>query len=100
MGVQVVVEPAAEEDLRIAYDYYETMVSGLGARFLAEVERTLSQVAERPDMYQEIIPEVRRALLRVFPYGVFYVQSSAKAHVIAVVSDVRDPMYWRSRIGT
>ena len=71
MGDEVVVEPLAEEDLRIAYDYYETIVSGLGSRFLSEVERTLAQISERPDMYQEIIPDVRRALLRVFPLWCF-----------------------------
>lgn len=100
MKYKVVVRPLAEEDATATYDYYESLVTGLGRRFLDELDRVLEEIAEFPEMYQEIIPGVRRGLTRVFPYGVFYVLKDDSASVIAIVSDLRDPTRWQSRSGT
>ena len=71
MSCSVVVKPLAEQDAAAAYDYYESTVTGLGSRFLSEVDRVLALISERPEMYQEVLPGIRRALTRVFPYGIF-----------------------------
>lgn len=51
----VVVRPLAAGDAASAFDYYESLVAGLGDRFLEEVERVLVQIGENPSMYQEVI---------------------------------------------
>ncbi len=100
MSYSVVVKPLAERDATTAYDYYEALVSGLGDRFLSEIDRVLDLISARPEMYQEVIPGVRRALTRVFPYGVFYLFESNTVYVIAVAADMQDPTRWQSRIST
>ncbi len=100
MKVEVILGPLAEEDAQVAHDYYESLSGGLGLRFLNEVERVLNLIAERPEMYQEVLPGLRRALTRVFPYGVFYALTSSNAHVVAIVADMQDPARWRSRFST
>jgi plasmid stabilization system protein ParE len=96
---RVIVRPGAERDATESYDYYESLAPGLGARFLDELNRVLGQIAEHPEMYQEVIPGVRRGLIRVFPYGVFYVIDQDAVFVIAIASDLRDPTRWKSRSG-
>jgi hypothetical protein len=51
-------------------------------------------------MYQEVFPGVRRALTRVFPYGVFYAFEENTVFVIAIIADMQDPISWQSRTGT
>jgi len=91
MSCAVVVKPLAEQDATAAYDYYESSVMGLGNRFLSEVDRVLALISE---------PGIRRALTRVFPYGIFYALETNTAFVIAIVADMQDPTRWQSRTGT
>ena len=100
MSCTVIVKPLAEQDATAAYDYYESLIPGLGSQFLSELDRVLALISEHPEMYQEVLPTIRRALTRVFPYGVFYAFEENTAFVIAVVADMQDPMRWRSRTGT
>jgi plasmid stabilization system protein ParE len=100
MSCNVVVKPLAEQDASAAYDYYESLTVGLGGRFLDELDRVLALIAEHLEMYQEVLPGVRRALTRVFPSGVFYVCETNTAFVIAIVANMRDPTRWQSRTGT
>jgi len=72
MNCSGVVKPLAEQDATAAYDYYESTVTELGSRFLSEIDRVLALISEHPEMYQEVLPGIRRALTRVFPYGIFY----------------------------
>jgi len=64
--------PEAEADLAEAYDYYEGQISGLGRDFVATLEKQLERVVENPSQYQAIHRGVRRAVMRRFPYAVFY----------------------------
>lgn len=100
MSCTVIIKPLAEQDTTAAYDYYESLITGLGSRFLSELDRVLELISEHPEMYQEIFPGVRRALTRVFPYGVFYAFEESTAFVIAIVADMQDPARLRSRTGT
>jgi plasmid stabilization system protein ParE len=100
VSCNVVVKPLAERDATAAYDYYESLISGLGSRFLDELDHVLALIAEHPEMYQEVLPGVRRALTRVFPYGVFYAFEANTAFVIAIIADMQDPTSWQSRTGT
>ncbi len=77
MKVEVILGPLAEEDAQVAHDYYESLSGGLGLRFLNEVERVLNLIAERPEMYQEVFPGLRRALTRVFPFLCTYFEQCA-----------------------
>jgi hypothetical protein len=47
--------------------------------------------------YQVVHREVRRAIPRRFPYGVFYRIDGAEVLVFAVVDLHRDPSIWQDR---
>lgn len=87
----------AEAEIEAARDWYEGETAGLGATFVEAVEATLARVMRDPALYTEVRPRVRRALVRVFPYGVFYAVYLDRITVLAVVHARRHPRRWPSR---
>jgi toxin ParE1/3/4 len=85
--------PDAQADVAYAVDYYNAQRLDLGYEFLDEVERVTSLIRESPLLFTLVDPPIRRALLRRFPYGAFYVPSiSDDADVVVAVVDLRqDP---------
>lgn len=94
----LIIRPEAERDLAEAHDWYESKVTGLGSDFLLRIEAALSSILRTPEIYPLVHKNVRRALIRRFPYGVFYLVEEAKIVVIAVMHARRDPETSRSRV--
>lgn len=98
MKRSLIVRPEAEQDLAEAFEWYENQVQGLGVDFLYAVDSVFETIASNPHLYRKIYRELRRALMRRFPYGVFYLDSETTVTVIAVFHGRRDPRRWRERI--
>jgi plasmid stabilization system protein ParE len=81
----VVVRPAAAADIEEAFLWYEKQRSRLGTDFRLELTATLERIANDPELCQVIYRNTRRALLRRFPYGVFYRVHSDAIVVVAVM---------------
>ena len=77
-----------------AQEWYELQSSGLGEEFIAAIELQLKRLEQAPLLYAEVIPNVRRALLPRFPYGLFYTVRVDLVYVLAVLQDVRNPSLW------
>jgi toxin ParE1/3/4 len=95
----LVVEPAAEEDILIAYRWYEERRGGLGVKFLEALEALFEQILKYPQLYEESIPGVRRSVTRTFPYLVFYAFERNTIHILAVIHAAQDPDYIAERLG-
>ena len=98
MSRPLILRPAAEEDVEAAYLWYEEQSPGLGAEFLRSVEAALASVERNPEAYQQVYKQARRALLRRFPYALFYVVSPELIEVIGCIHTRRHPRRWRSRL--
>ena len=98
MKLPLIVRPEAERDLAEAHDWYESQVTGLGSEFLLAIDAALSSIQRMPELYHVVYKNLRRALIRRFPYGIFYLLEEAKIVVIAVMHARRDPETWRSRL--
>src|SRR5689334_14399375 len=94
----------AEEETREAAHWYEQRRAGLGDAFLDALAQALAQVERNPRLHG-VIPEapaardVRRTLLRRFPYAVIYEIRDTEILVLAVAHTRRRPGYWLSRNG-
>jgi plasmid stabilization system protein ParE len=95
---RVVLEPEAERDIADAYDWYEEQRLGLGERFLASVAESLEQIARAPKANPVVERNVRRMLLRTFPYSLLYRDSDEALIVVACFHGKRDPAVWRRRL--
>ena len=94
---QLVLRPSAAADLEDAYLWYEKQQRGLGEEFLSAVSKILEAIVENPRQYPVIHRETRRALLRRFPYGIFYRILEDRVVIVACMHASREPHRWRSR---
>ena len=91
------VSAEAEVEIFAAALRYEREKSGLGFRFEADLGRVFTRLAENPLQFPEIELEARRALLRRFPYGVFFTVAADVVTVLAVLHLHRQPATWKDR---
>lgn len=97
MNLGLLVTPEAEEDLSSAYQWYEARRSGLGDDLLLCVEAVIESARRAPERFAPVDGEIRRALLRRFPYGVFYVVEPDRLVVLAVQHSAREPRSYLRR---
>lgn len=68
----VVILPEAVDDLVEARAWYEDRSSGLGERFLSHVDECIGRIQKKPELYERVYKDYRRAMVHRFPYVVFY----------------------------
>jgi plasmid stabilization system protein ParE len=93
----VLLRAEAEADMEEAYLWYPERGADLGADSLAAVDESIEGVRTHPERHALVHRNVRRALLRRFPYGLFYVHDQDRIHIIACFHASRDPRAWQAR---
>jgi hypothetical protein len=91
------VSPEAEIDAFEAALWYEGERAGLGGEFLGAVREVLNHIARLPNRFPIVFGTIRRAMLRRFPFGAFFVVEENQATVIAIMHLHRDPGTWEQR---
>lgn len=71
-GYRLVAEPAANADVEAAFVWYENERPGLGLDFLDELRAAYGRIVDGPLKYRDLRSGIRRALLRRFPYAVYF----------------------------
>ncbi|QZZ23555.1 type II toxin-antitoxin system RelE/ParE family toxin [Leptothermofonsia sichuanensis E412] len=94
----LIILPEAEQDVAQAYTWYEEQEFGLGEEFLRCVDACIQFIRRNPEMYRVTHESYRRAVVRRFPYVVFYEHSDTIVTVYAVFHCSQDPKKWRSRL--
>ncbi len=95
MTPAIVIQPAAEAEITEAFRWYEDKNEGLGSEFMRALDATLSAIQRNPTSYAVIHQSVRRAMLRRFPYGIFYLTESERIIVLACFHASRAPKPWQ-----
>ena len=72
MTWQVVLTQAAERDIDAAAVWYENESPGLGREFLDAIAVSLQKIEDNPKQVPAVHRDKRRALLRRFPYGLYF----------------------------
>jgi plasmid stabilization system protein ParE len=88
----------ARAELIDAQAWYEREAPGLGRRFRAAIDALTERMSANPLQFPVVYKNVRRALLRRFPYSLFFViEDDASLLVIACFHASRDPAHWQKR---
>jgi hypothetical protein len=90
--------PEAEAEFAEAIEYYEECEEGLGYDFAVEVYLSIQRIVSYPKAWQAIDEEIRRSLVRRFPYGILYSEEKEEIFIVAVMNLHRKPDYWKHRI--
>jgi len=89
--MRVFYAPEVADDLADARNWYENRSYGLGEDFLLMAYAAFGELAEFPEQYAEVYGHYRRALLRRFPYSVYYLIAQDTVTVYGVFHSSRDP---------
>jgi len=89
--------PEAELDLDEAHLWYHRQAPRLAAEFLAAVQASIASIQHHPEAYALVDPAMRRALVRRFPYAIFYEVEATEIVVYAIFHGARDPRAWKRR---
>lgn len=97
MSQRLILRPEAEKDIAEAAAWYDQQRPGLSLQFRAALDNTFASIEQHPRLYSQVYRSLRRALVRRFPYGVFYTPRVEELVVVAVLHTARSPRLWRGR---
>jgi hypothetical protein len=70
--MKVEYHPAIEGKLLALRSYYEDRSPGLGRQFIDVFERQVLALAAQPERWMVIDADIRRCLMRRFPYVIYF----------------------------
>ena len=70
--INIVFRASANAQLVATKAWYDQQRHGLGDEFARSIESAINRVARNPFAAPAVFQEVRRVLLKRFPYSVFY----------------------------
>jgi plasmid stabilization system protein ParE len=97
MNYVLVFRLEARNELDETYSWYETQQIGLGDDFLEQVEAALDRICKMSESYPAVYRDVRRSIVRRFPYTIYYRIVSSRVIITAVFHGRRDPKTWQAR---
>ncbi len=62
----------SRNDIHYAIEWYNKQKEGLGLEFLDCVEAALNRIIRNPKMYEMVYDNIRRCVIRKFPFAIFY----------------------------
>ncbi len=97
MRPRFLIEPEAAAEVAEAFAWYEGRTVGLGSEYTRAVRAVFALIRRNPELFARVRGDIRRALVRRFPYAVYYLDEPEQVSVIAVVHTSRHPRRWQSR---
>ena len=95
--MDIVFHDLAKEELFKSRDYYDSIIFGLGRRFIDEFEKSLTMITEKPLLSPKAFNEVRKCNIRIFPFSIYYDIIGSKIRILAISHQKRKPLYWKKR---
>ena len=102
MNRTVRISEEAEAEAAEASRWYNARRPGLGDEFLVALDEALERIELKPERGSRSpgvsSGDVRRVIMRRFPYDVVYIELPDRVQVLAVAHERRRPGYWIDRI--
>jgi len=90
MKYDLEVKDEARKEIIKAYLYYEKEQTGLGERFLTNLDKYFNRIENNPNHFPEKRPPYREAFMQVFHYLIIYEISENNIVVYSVFHTRRD----------
>lgn len=91
----VLIRPQALKELEAAGDWYEMEQADLGLDFLSAIDAQLAQIAANPLLYPLVHRDIRKAVVRRFPYCIYFRLRLEDIVVMAIFHSARNPSKWQ-----
>jgi len=96
--MQIRFLPEADADLADARVWYGLQRAGLDVELMRRIDETLQRISDAPRRFPLIHRHLRRAIVRQFPFAVFYEITGNEIVVFAVFHSKRNPNQLTSRL--
>ncbi len=97
MNQKLVLRSAAKAEYNRAGDWYEAQRSGLALVFTTAVQKVFDRIVLQPKTHNAVYRDIRKAVVKGFPFCVFYRERADTIVVISVFHTSRDPEIWKRR---
>lgn len=94
---RIVFRKQAKAEFEDAGDWYERERSGLGIEFMVEIDGALARITANPQQFPYAHRDIRKAVVRRFPYCVYFRVREERIVVLAVFHTAREPAGWKHR---
>lgn len=96
---KITILPQARQDLQDVFDWYEKKSSGLGKRFLTEVEIKIRFIQQLPFASNIKYEAVHTAPVNTFPFLIHYIFDNTRDTIliIAILHTRLNPKKWKVR---
>ncbi|WP_294285940.1 type II toxin-antitoxin system RelE/ParE family toxin [uncultured Chryseobacterium sp.] len=91
MMYKLIVQEEAGLEILETYIYYESMQTGLGEKFLMQVEKYFLQIQNNPKHFQIKGSKYREAYLRKFPYIIIFDMVDDRVIILSVFNAHQNP---------
>lgn len=88
----------AQSEFLEAVQWYSERSREAAERFITEFREASQRACETPELYGEIMDDIRLVRLNHFPWGLVYRIERERIHVLAVMHLHREPGYWIDRV--
>ena len=95
---QIRIHPLAALDFEHAKNWYNLQKENLGNEFTLELEKLFSHIANNPKQYPKFRNNIRKAVVKRFPYSVFFEIESDFIKIYAIFHNSRRPITWKKRV--
>lgn len=95
---RVVLDLLAEFELEQGRNWYEGKQPGLGIDFVTEVDATIERIRNSPEMYAKIKKNYRQALVKRFPYAIYYEFNQRTVKIYSIFNCSQDPTKLEERL--
>ena len=97
MNYRIVFSLGAKADISSAVEWYEHKDPNLAFRFMLDMRATKRRIVKYPYISTHINGTLRRAVLKRFPYYIYFSLNIDTVFVIAVVHQRRADSSWMGR---
>jgi hypothetical protein len=95
---RIVITSIAENDILIGKNWYNSQHNKLGDEFISEIENKIQVIQSNPYLCSIIKKDIRKALVKRFPFGIYYFVNSDVINIFAVIHFSRNPKTWKHRL--
>lgn len=81
MTVLLFISADAEKDIDESFIWYELQQHGLGERFISVLDESFIYICESPEAYPLVFKNIKKHVLRKFPFNIYYRIDSSKQNV-------------------
>jgi toxin ParE1/3/4 len=87
----------AEFDLDESAAWYDEQEPGIGEEFMTETRMAIRRILDNPDTYPIVRGNVRRFVMKRFPFLIYYTSDVNELTVLRVIHSSREPDEWKKR---